>query len=235
MCIFGIVLKKYIIMDLSTKQSRRDFLQTLAVGAGGLAIIGNYGFIFPNKTANGEIKAIVVDFTLCAGCRTCETVCSANNHKVMVDNELLVGLGNPELSNIKVWHYNPDVDIPVTCFICDDSPCIEACPVIADPITGRKALYRDDTYNTIKNDLDACIGCEKCSKACREKSGGVIFPNKETGMPERMCTLCDGDPQCVKYCPYGALQYITITSDMELRNILPNKIAEKMIDYFYQN
>jgi Fe-S-cluster-containing hydrogenase component 2 len=222
-------------MELSTTQSRRKFLQTLAMGAGGLAILGNYGFIFPNKNINGEIKAIVVDFTLCAGCRTCESVCSANNHKVMVDNELLNGLGNPELSNIKVWHYNPDVDIPVTCFICDDSPCIEACPIVADPVTGRKALYRDDKLHTIKNDIDACIGCEKCSKACREKSGGVIFPNKETGMPERMCTLCDGDPQCVKYCPYGALQYITINSDMELRNMSPDKLAENMIQHFYQN
>jgi len=222
-------------MELSTIQSRRKFLQTLAKGAGGLAILGNYGFIFPNKTPSGEIKAIVVDFTLCAGCRTCETVCSANNHKVIVENELLKGLGNPELSNIKVWHYNPDVDIPVTCFICDDSPCIEACPIVADPITGRKALYRDETYNTIKNDLDACIGCEKCSNACRDKSGGVIFPNDKTGKPERMCTLCNGDPQCVKYCPYGALQYLTITTDMEMRNISPDKIAEKMIEHFYQN
>jgi len=222
-------------MELSTTQSRRKFLQTLAMGAGGMAILGNYGFIFPNKSLNGETKAIVVDFTLCAGCRTCETVCSANNHKVLVDNELLNGLGNPDLSNIKVWHYNPDVDIPVTCFICDDSPCIEACPIVADPITGRKALYRDDELHTIKNDLDTCIGCEKCSKACREKSGGVIFPNKETGMPERMCTLCGGDPQCVKYCPYGALKYVTITYDMKMRNISPDKIAEKMIKHFYQN
>ena len=220
-------------MDLSTTQSRRNFLQTLAIGAGGIALFGNYGFIFPYKNPNGEIKAIVVDFTKCAGCRTCETACSAFNHKVKIEGELLKGLGNPDLSNIKVWHHNPDVDIPVTCFLCEDSPCIEACPVDPDPITGRKALYRDETFHTIKNDLEMCIGCEKCSKACREKSGGIIFPNKETGMPERMCTLCDGDPQCVKYCPYGALQYLTITNEMPLRNTSPDKIAEKMIEQFY--
>jgi len=223
------------MMDQSSIQSRRKFLQTLAVGAGGFAIFGNYGFIFQNKNSNGEIKAIVVDFTVCTGCRTCETACSANNHKVLINNELLKGLGNPELSNIKVWHYNPDADIPVTCFLCDDAPCIEACPIEADPITGRKALYRDEKYNTIKNDIGRCIGCEKCAKACSDKSGGIIFPNKKTGYPERMCTLCNGDPQCVKYCPYGALQYITITDDMEMRNTSPDEIAKMMIAKFYQN
>ncbi len=220
-------------MDLSTEQSRRNFLRTLAIGAGGMAVLGSYGFIFQEESANGEIKAIVVDFTKCAGCRTCETACSAYNHQVEVDGQLMKGLGNPDLSNIKVWHYNPDVDIPVTCFLCEDAPCIEACPIDQDPVTGRKALYRDEIFSTIKCDLDRCIGCGKCSKACHEKSGGVIFPNKDTGKPERMCTLCDGDPQCVKYCPYGALQYLTITPDMPLRNTSPDKIAEKMIEQYY--
>ena len=65
---FEIRNKKNIrIMDLSSEQSRRDFLKTLAIGAGGMAIMGSYGFIFPGAGPNGEIKAIVVDFTKCAG------------------------------------------------------------------------------------------------------------------------------------------------------------------------
>ncbi|MCD4694991.1 MAG: 4Fe-4S dicluster domain-containing protein [Bacteroidales bacterium] len=222
-------------MSYINEQSRREFLRKLAVGAGGLALLGNYGFIFPCQTPNGEIKAIIVNFDKCAGCRTCETACSAYNNQVEVEGRMMKGLGNPDLSNIKVWHYNPDVDAPVTCFLCEDAPCIDSCPITPDPITGRKALYRDETFNTIKCDLDRCIGCEKCSKACREKSGGVIFPNKETGIPERMCTLCDGDPQCVKYCPYGALQYLTVALEMQLRNMSPDKIAEKLIEKYYRN
>ena len=222
-------------MELSSNQSRRDFLHSLAMGAGGLAIFSNFGFIFADNGTNGEISAIVVNFNLCAGCRTCETVCSANNHKVLVDNELVYGLGNPDLSNIKVWHYNEDVDIPVTCFLCDDAPCIEACPIEADAVTGHKALYRDDKLGVIMNDTKRCIGCEKCAKACREERGGVIFPNKVSGKPEHMCTLCNGDPHCVKYCPYGALKYVKIKSDMPLRNIPPDEIAHKMIQQFYAN
>ena len=222
-------------MNLTSDISRKEFLRKLAIGAGGMALLGNFGFIFPFKSPNGEIKAIIVDFNKCAGCRTCETACSAFNNQVEVDGQMMKGLGNPDLSNIKVWHYNPDVDVPVTCFLCEDAPCIEACPILPDPITGRKALYRDEAFNTIKCDLDRCIGCEKCSKACREKSGGVIFPNGNTGKPEHMCTLCDGDPQCVKYCPYGALQYLGVTSDMILRNTSPEKIAEFLIEKYYNN
>jgi len=222
-------------MNLTSEISRKEFLRKLAVGAGGMVLLGNFGFIFPFKSPNGEIKAIIVDFNKCAGCRTCETACSAYNYQVEVDGQMMKGLGNPDLSNIKVWHYNPDVDVPVTCFLCEDAPCIEACPIPPDPITGRKALYRDETFDTIKCDLDRCIGCEKCSKACHEKSGGVIFPNKDTGKPKRMCTLCDGDPQCVKYCPYGALQYLSVTPDMPLRNTSPEQIAEILIEKYYNN
>ena len=222
-------------MNLTSEISRKEFLKKLAIGAGGMALLGNYGFIFPFKTSDGEIKAIIVDFNKCAGCRTCETACSAYNHQVEKDGQMMKGLGNPDLSNIKVWHYNPDVDVPVTCFLCEDAPCIEACPILSYPITGRKALYRDEAFNTIKCDLDRCIGCEKCSKACREKSGGVIFPNENTGKPEHMCTLCDGDPQCVKYCPYGALLYLSVTSEMPLRNTSPEQIAEILIEKYYNN
>ncbi len=24
------------------------------------------------------------------------------------------------------------------------------------------------------------------------------------------CDLCEGDPECVKYCPYGAIEYLPV-------------------------
>lgn len=221
-------------MSDNTTINRREFLQNLAVGAGGIVILGGLGFIFPAKTSARTIKAIVVDFDKCTGCRTCESVCSAYNHKIEVNGELMDGLGNPDLSNIKVWHYNPDVDVPMTCFLCDDSPCIEACPTTPDLITGRKALYRDDDSYVIKNNKDRCLGCEECAKACQDMRGGVIFHNKETGMPERMCRLCDGNPQCVKYCTFGALSFMEITPDMPLRGRSSLSIAEYLSEKYYE-
>jgi len=215
------------------KQSRRHFLSRLAYGAGGMVILGNYGFTISRDRKTGVIKAISVDFEKCTGCRTCESVCSEFNNRVMVDGELLNGLNNPAKSNIRVYHFNPDVDIPSTCALCEDAPCIEACPVEPDPVTGRRALYRDEKLNTIVNDPVRCIGCQSCAIACAEKRAGVIHPDPETGNPMHMCTLCGGDPQCVRYCPYDALKYIEMPAGRDLDNLDPKRIAQIMIDKFY--
>ena len=219
-------------MNNARKYNRRHFLQDIALGGGGLIVLGSFGFrIFKDKE-QGLIKAISVNFEKCAGCRTCETACSAFNHPVTIDGEHLNGLGNPHHSNIKVYHFNPDVDVPVTCALCPDPPCINACPVAPDMETGNKALYR---YNnmTIKNDIERCIGCMQCAKACENLRGGIIHPNKETNKPERMCTLCDGNPQCVENCPFGALDFIEMPADRDLVDLEPAKIAERLIEKFY--
>jgi len=215
-----------------SKYTRRHFLQNMALGAGGLVVLGSYGFRIYIDREHNLIKAISVDFEKCAGCRTCETACAAFNHPINLEGEKLNGLGNPHLSNIKVYHFNPDVDVPVTCAICNDAPCIEACPVEPHPTTGRKALYRD-TNMTIKNDKDRCIGCTQCAQACKEMRAGIIHPNPKTNMPERMCTLCDGNPSCVENCPFGALDFLEMPANRELNRLAPEKIAERLIQQFY--
>lgn len=212
--------------------SRKQFLSNLALGSGGLAIMSSFGFMSVSVNGFNSLKAIVIDFDKCAGCRTCETVCSSQNHKFEISGSLVHGLGNPELSNIRVWRYNPPLDIPVTCFLCADAPCVEACPVKPHPETGRKALYRDEKLGTIINDYDRCIGCQSCADACRTNRGGVIFPDVE-GSPHGMCTLCDGDPSCVKWCPYEALTYLEINSDMDFRNMTPKQIASRLLEKYY--
>jgi Fe-S-cluster-containing hydrogenase component 2 len=38
---------------------------------------------------------------------------------------------------------------------------------------------------------------------------GGISMNMETGKIIK-CNLCDGDPECVKYCAYGAIEYLSM-------------------------
>lgn len=213
--------------------SRRNFMQNLIYGGTGVVVIGSYGILFDSPDLSDQLQAIVVDFNKCTGCRTCETVCSANNHKVKVNGEELKGVGDPQLSNIKVYHYNPDIDIPVTCNLCPDNPCISACPIPPDRNTGYKALYRNKTTFTITNDKERCFGCGECAKACRNMRTGVIVSNPETGMPESICTLCDGEPQCVKYCPYGALSLVKVDTQQKYYGMSTNAIAENLIEHFY--
>ncbi|MGD9270308.1 MAG: 4Fe-4S binding protein, partial [Syntrophobacterales bacterium] len=123
--------------------SRRKFMKT-ALGSGAMVLLGQFGIFRLASAQQGEknvLTMIVVDYSKCTGCRTCETVCSAFNNQQTVNGETLNGLGNPDLANIRVYGYNPDVDVPAVCAMCPDSPCIEACPVDPDPKTGWKALY----------------------------------------------------------------------------------------------
>ncbi|NIO29769.1 MAG: 4Fe-4S dicluster domain-containing protein [Candidatus Latescibacteria bacterium] len=180
-----------------------------------------------------QFSMILVDFNKCTGCRTCETVCGQYNHKAVVNGEQLLGLGNPYLSNIRVYSFNPDVDVPIVCVMCRDNPCIEACPVEEDE-DGRRALYRDPKTLAIKNDPERCITCGACAEACRTQRVEAIVPNPKTNRPERMCTLCDGDPQCVKYCPYGALDHIVGGYIGGSHYGLPaEKIAKELIERWY--
>ncbi len=217
-------------------QSRREFLKKTAVG--GSAIVLGTLFVketFAQRSERPTYSMILVDYNKCTGCRTCETVCSAFNHKVKIGEEELPGLGNPCYSNIRVYSFNPDVDIPVTCLMCRDNPCIESCPVEPDPSTGRKALYRDEKTRAIKNDLERCIGCGSCAEACKTKRIGAIIPNPQTGKPERICNLCNGDPQCVKYCPYEALRHVVGRIDGRHFGFSIEQIAERLTRLWYYN
>lgn len=194
--------------DASWRPDRRRFVQTVMAGglawtAGGLI---TFGAAAPDRP---RVRRIVVDYGKCTGCRTCETVCAQNAAKVEIDGAALWGLGNPASARIRVYHFNPDVDVPVACVLCDDAPCIEACPVKPDQ-QGRRALYKDPATGVVRNDIERCIGCRSCETACREKRVGAIVADAESGKPEGLCTLCEGEPLCVKYCPFEALAYRTV-------------------------
>jgi len=216
-------------------QDRRHFIKTFVIG--GIAVTLG-GMIVPRTWAQDDSKPpeysmILVDFNKCTGCRTCETACAQYNHKVNLNGETLPGLGNPNLANIRVFSFNPDVDVPVVCVMCKDNPCIEACPVGPDE-ENRKALYRDPKTLAIKCNMERCIGCGSCARACETQRVGAIVPNPETNKPERMCTLCDGDPQCVKYCPYGALTHIKGNwIDNRHHALSAEKIAEELAIRWY--
>ncbi len=216
--------------------SRREFLKQVALGGGGLLIGGRFLVRQVWAATEGEkivYSMVVVDFNKCAGCRTCETACSSFNHKTVVDGKDLPGLGNPSLSNIRVQPFNPDVDVPVTCLMCEDAPCIAACPVEPDAKTGRRALYRDGKLPVLHNDPGRCVACGSCAEACRTKRVGAIVPNPETNRPERMCTLCGGEPQCVKACPYGALSHVVEGANGRHYGIAPAEAAKALARLWY--
>ena len=213
--------------------TRRDFVKSVALSGSAIALFGDLKLLHATVDDSGILRSIVVDYGKCAGCRTCETACSASNHPLQIDGDSRPGPGNPFLANIRVQHYNPDVDIPAVCAICPDAPCIEVCPISAEAQTGRKAIYRDEKTATIRNDIERCIGCGRCADACATQRVGIIVPNPHTNKPERMCTLCDGNPQCVENCPFDALSYVEVDTQREQYGRAPNEVAVVLNERFY--
>jgi len=217
--------------------SRREFISRMAVGGSAMVLLsGCSRWVLPGSGTTEREKIyeyVAVDYTKCTGCRTCEAICSAFNNPVSVDGKMIPGPGNPALSNIFVHSFNPDVSAPAVCARCADTPCVNACPVDPDPVTGRRALFRDEKFGTITNDPERCISCGNCVNACGAESVGILVQHPDTARPMRMCTLCDGDPQCVKNCPYEALSLIRITNDQPFYRMSPEDIAKELSKRWY--
>ena len=217
-----------------TDQSRRKFIKKLTISGGVTLALGNLSFTFlGDESTLSQKKVIICDYSICAGCRTCEVSCVAFNFKT-TDGKPTYGLVNPKNTNIKVHKFNPDLDIPATCAGCPDTPCVVACPITIDKEKGLKALYVKEGTKAIAVHEENCIGCGLCAKACDTQRVGVIRRNAESGKPEGLCTYCDGDPSCVKNCPYGALSYVTVDTGYEFFGKSPEQIAEILTERFYK-
>jgi carbon-monoxide dehydrogenase iron sulfur subunit len=136
-----------------------------------------------------QSRFIFCDPEKCLGCSICESVCSAVKEKKI----------NPLLSRIRVVNLEPTGSIAIACVSCEDTPCVRVCP--------RKALRRNEKTGAVVVDEDKCNGCRWCFGAC--PFGAISFnPYKKVVM---ICDFCDGDPECVKYCPFnGALAFSSI-------------------------
>lgn len=124
-------------------------------------------------------RRLVVDPKKCTGCRQCEIVCSISQ----------CGVSNPTKSRIRIIHWrNESMFIPISCQQCEDAPCMTACP--------REAIQRDVGLDRVVVDYDRCISCKICVSAC--PFGAMGFDPQDQKVFK--CNLCDGDPQCVRFC-----------------------------------
>jgi Fe-S-cluster-containing dehydrogenase component len=132
------------------------------------------------------MKFISIDMDKCVGCMNCEYACS------FIQNEDFARKD----SNIRVNYYPETVtNITMTCMQCTEAWCLEVCPA--------NAISRDEETGVVKIDQDKCAGCKMCMLAC--PFGNIHF--NATKLVSQKCDLCGGDPNCVKFCISGALQF----------------------------
>jgi len=134
-------------------------------------------------------KVLSIEYQKCTGCRTCELVCSVKHD----------GVANPMRSRIKVMKWEAEgLYIPMSCQQCQDAPCLNVCPV--------KAISRDEEMGCVEVDYDVCIGCRSCVTVC--PFGAMSYNVKDRRVFK--CDLCDGDPQCVRFCDVDAVAYVEV-------------------------
>ena len=135
---------------------------------------------------------IVANPDICGGCRTCEAVCSLYKE----------GVSNPELARIQVLkdELGGYICEAMPCKQCDGPGCLLACP------TG--ALHVDGVSGARVIDEKKCIGCKLCMEACPATPPRIRFNTAKN--KSFKCDLCNGEPQCVKFCPTGAITYVKL-------------------------
>jgi carbon-monoxide dehydrogenase iron sulfur subunit len=134
-------------------------------------------------------KALYIDYQKCTGCRLCELVCAVKHD----------GFSNPVRSRIRVIKWEAEgLYVPMSCQQCEDAPCMNVCPV--------KAISRDEDLGLVMIDYDVCIGCRSCVVVC--PFGAMSFNPIDRKVFK--CDLCDGDPQCVRFCEEKAVDFVEV-------------------------
>ena len=106
---------------------------------------------------------------------------------------------NPTKSRIRAIRLGPLVNLAITCRHCEDPACVTACP--------KEALTQEEKTGVIMVDEDKCNGCSWCIEAC---PFGAMMLHPKKGVVST-CDNCKdlGEPQCVKWCPEEALEFVT--------------------------
>ena len=202
----------------NVNNSRRDFLRVVTSGSILAATPAFAGDRHPETDYTSEY-GVLVDTTLCLGCRKCELACNQTNGlsdrppNEFEDESVFREHRRPQPDAYTVVNTFTDPSEPgrrytmkVQCMHCNDPACVSACIVGA---------LRKDPRGPVVYDPSRCIGCRYCLISCPFQ-----IPTYEYDDPMqprvRKCTFCfdrltnKGElPACVAVCPSGALRFGT--------------------------
>jgi formate dehydrogenase iron-sulfur subunit len=219
--------------------SRRSFLK-LAGAAAGATALAEWPAPATAATPTAAIDdavGVLVDTTMCIGCRSCEAACSEANHlpePVMFGDEAV--FAKPRTTSASTYtvvnrYANPrDKATPrfvkTQCLHCLQPACASACPANALQKTAEGAV----TYRA-----DRCLGCRYCMVACPFDVPKFQY---ERAVPTvQKCSFCFSRqqqgkvPACVEACPAGTL---TFGKRRELLETARTRIYQKPDQYVHE-
>ncbi|RLC39353.1 MAG: formate hydrogenlyase [Candidatus Nealsonbacteria bacterium] len=120
-----------------------------------------------------------INLQKCANCGACSEICPLNK------NRLNYYINIPDA----IFKKNG------ICMQCSPAPCVDSCP--------SGALHKIDGIIVI--DEKKCNLCGICQDVCNYNALFIRYDKDKWSMEK--CSLCEGDPLCVKVCPSGALTF----------------------------
>lgn len=200
-------------------QGRRDFLKSLsAIGISTIGVAGITPSITkasPENILSKDRMGVLVDTTVCIGCRKCEWACK-NAHDMPsgsideYENESVFdNKRRPDYSALTVINkYQNDktgspINVKVQCMHCDQPACVSACIVGA---------FSKKENGSVVWDESKCIGCRYCMVACPFQIPSFDY-HKALEPEIRKCDFCfdrtaEGKlPACIEICPVEAITY----------------------------
>lgn len=198
-------------------KSRRDFLKSSAlIGAGITGLSSNSAKAAPKNILSPDRMGVLVDTTVCIGCRNCEWACKeahnipAGELESYEEREIMKKDRRPDHTALTVIneyspgkHSNLPVNVKVQCMHCDHPACVSACIVGA---------FSKQENGSVIWDTDMCIGCRYCIVACPFQIPTFEY-HKALSPDITKCDFCfertkEGKlPACVDICPVEALTY----------------------------
>ena len=199
------------------QQNRRDFLKTTAlIGAGITGLSTKTAKAAPKVKLSENRIGVLVDTTVCIGCRNCEWACKeahnlpAGSIDSYTNRAVLEEKRRPDEHALTVVNQftNPEntllpTDVKVQCMHCEEPACVSSCIVDA---------YTKHPEGPVTWDSSKCIGCRYCMVACPWQV--PAFEYDKALQPKIMkCDFCfdrqqEGKlPACVEICPVEALTF----------------------------
>ncbi len=223
------------------KINRRDFLKIgSTVAASTLPAKSGYGA--PKSKLSEDRFGVLIDTTVCIGCRECEYACKVA-HEIPTeaadtyqDKSVFENKRRPDDKNLTVVNAyknekNPEmpVTVKVQCMHCDQPACLSACIVGAFTKTESGAVVWDE---------NKCIGCRYCMVACPFQIPAYEY---EKALEARVvkCDWCTdrvengGLPACVEICPVEALVFGKRSDLLDLAHKKIKENPDKYIDHIY--
>jgi formate dehydrogenase iron-sulfur subunit len=228
---------------MTTTHDRRKFLKAItalgtatAMGSPSTAQAGPTNILSPKR------KGVLVDTTVCVGCRNCEWACKvahglpAEPLDSFRDRSVFASLRRPDDNALTVVNEYPNprnpglsYDVKSQCMHCDRPACLSACIVGAFSKLESGAVVWDG---------DMCIGCRYCMAACPFQVPAFEF-GKAINPEIRKCDFCAprqarGElPACVEICPVEALTFGPREDLVRVAHERIKRSPERYIDHVY--